>query len=413
MEQNDILERVLAEVNKVHDTGKANHGEIADLKAKADRLEAEVQKANGDIELVKAQAAAEIEVVKAALADTHGGKSGAGDFLNELAKAIRGVFSEQKLRRPSTETFKNGQKVADVLKAATTFDTTTAASAANLLPTIVQPGIKELMDIYGNLYPRVTRIQVPAGQALRVNYDSANPVAVWRATQGGTMVESGAGSAPNDVSMAFGTDTITTQLLYVYQTISNELMTNPAIDFAAVASVRGIRACIRKLEYDMLAAASAPSAGVVAASTAQTTMASATFALVNTFLKEAAADNAWAIDYSNAFFMHPRDVLTLAAQAVGASELTGMLVWGDPRRGIPTTLLGHEVIVHPGCNNGTNNYIFLGDPSNIFLGESGGFGVDFSDQVGFKDFETAMRVYGHFDWSVMQTSQWHRAIVTA
>lgn len=406
MEQNELLEKVLGEINKVHDTGKENHGEIVALKAKADKLEAEVQKSHGDIELVKAQAAAEIEVVKAALAESHGGKSGASDFLNELAKAIRGVWSVQKLHRPSDEVFKNGQKVSDVVKAAATFDTTTAATAGNLLPTIVQPGIKELMDVYGNLYPRVTKIQVPAGQALRVNSDSANPVAAWRATQGGAMTEEA-------TPMAFGTDTITTQLLYVYQTIANELMGNPSIDFAAVASVRGIRACVRKLEYDMLAAASAPSAGVVAASTAQTTMASATFALVNTFLKECAADNAWAIDYSNAFFMHPRDVLTLAAQAVGASELTGMLVWGDPRRGIPTTLLGHEVIVHPGCNNGSNNYIFLGDPSNIFLGESGGFGVDFSDQVGFKDFETAMRVYGHFDWSVMQTGQWHRAVVTA
>jgi HK97 family phage major capsid protein len=406
MEQNELLEKVLGEIGKVHDTGKANHGEIVALKEKADKLEAEVQKSHGDLELVKAQAAAEIEVVKAALADTHGGKSGAGDFLNELAKAIRGVWSVQKLHRQSDEVFKNGQKVSEVVKAAATFDTTTAATAGNLLPTIVQPGIKELMDIYGNLYPRVTKISVPAGQALRVNSDSANPVAAWRATQGGAMTEEA-------TPMAFGTDTITTQLLYVYQTIANELMSNPAVNFAAVASVRGIRACVRKLEYDMLAAASAPSAGVVAASTSQTTMASATFALVNTFLKECAADNAWAIDYSNAFFMHPRDVLTLAAQPVGASELTGMLVWGDPRRGIPTTLMGHEVIVHPGCNNGTNNYIFLGDPSNIFLGESGGFGVDFSDQVGFKDFETAMRVYGHFDWSVMQTGQWHRAIVTA
>ena len=406
MAEENLMQKVLDEINKVHDTGKENHGEIAALKAKADKLEAEVQKSQGDLELVKTQAAAEIEVIKAALKESHGGESGAGDFINELAKAVRGVFSEQKLRRPSAEVFKNGQKVADVMKAAATFDTTTAATAGNLLPTVVQPGIVELLDTYGNLYPRVTKIMVPAGQALRVNYDSANPVAAWRSTQGGAMTEEA-------TPMAFGTDTITTQLLYVYQTISNELMTNPSINFSAVAAVRGIRACVRKLEYDMLAAASAPSAGVVAASTAQTTMASATFALVNTFLKECAADNAYAIDYSNAFFMHPRDVLTLAAQAVGASELTGMLVWGDPRRGIPTTLLGHEVIVHPGCNNGSNNYIFLGDPSNIFLGESGGFGVDFSDQVGFKDFETAMRVYGHFDWSVMQTSQWHRAVVTA
>jgi HK97 family phage major capsid protein len=200
----------------------------------------------------------------------------------------------------------------------------------------------------------------------------------------------------------------------VYELMANELVNNPYISFAAMSAVEGAKAVTRKLEYDMLAAASSPHAGVVAASTAQTTMASATFALIGAFLKECIADNAYAINpTNNCLFLHPRDAITLALQAVGATELTGMLVWGDPRRGIPTTLLGYEVVIHPGCNNGTNNYAFLGDPKNIILAEAPSYMIDFSDQVGFLKFQTAMRVGSHYDYIVKQTTEWHRAIVTA
>jgi len=39
--------------------------------------------------------------------------------------------------------------------------------------------------------------------------------------------------------------------------------------------------------------------------------------------------------------------------------------------------------------------------------------IDFSDQVGFAKFQTAMRVGSHYDYIVKQTTEWHRAIVTA
>jgi HK97 family phage major capsid protein len=399
METNQILEKVLGEINKVGEGTNSNATEITELKIKAAKLE-------GDIKLIEEKAAADLAVVRATLKGGYGA-TGAEDWANEFGKFIRGAHLESKGRK-SDETFKNGERVADVMKAGSAdFTTTTGATAGYLIPTLLRPGFVELKDIYGNLYPRVTKFTSPPGQSVVVNDQSANPVAAWISGQNAAMTQEPTPRAYND-------DTLVPKLLYVYELMANELVNNPYVSFAAMSAVEGAKAVTRKLEYDMLAAASSPHAGVVAASTAQTTMASATFALIGAFIKEAIADNAYAINpTNNCLFLHPRDAITLALQAVGASELTGMLVWGDPRRGVPTTLLGYEVVIHPGCNNGTNNYAFLGDPKNIILAEAPSYMIDFSDQVGFAKFQTAMRVGSHYDYIVKQTSEWHRAIVTA
>jgi HK97 family phage major capsid protein len=406
---------VLGEIGKVHDTGKANHGEIVALKEKADKLEAEVQKSHGDLELVKAQAAAEMAVLKATLQGSYG-KSGAEDFQQDLDKFLRGAFMAQKHNKRSSEVFSNGANVGEqVEKTAHQFTTTDATFAGNLLPTILMPGIREVMDVYGNLYPRLTRFTLPAGQSARVNSEGVRPVAAFRATQSTDMTEEPTGAT-------YLTDTLVTQLVYVYQRMSNELMANPNVNFGSISAMAAIKAIVRLVEgYVLNLASDAPSKGVIGLTAgggsgqtfSQTTISTFSFAGLVAFLKECVADNTYAIDPGNKIFLHPRDVLTLATQAVGTGELTGMLVWGDPRKGIPTTLLGYEVIVHPGCYNGTNNYILLGDPAAIYLAETGQFGVDFSDQVGFKAFETAMRVYSHMDWSIMQPNEWHKAILTA
>lgn len=404
METNEMLEKVLGEINKVHDKGQENLGQLNELKEKAAKLE-------GDIALIEQKTAADLELIRAGLKTTYG-KSGADDFSHDFGAWIRAAYLKQRHGKDSTEKFANGAAASEfVSKTAATFDTTTAATAGSLVPTIFRPGIITLLDIFGSLYPRVTKMTCPPGQALRINSQSVNPVAAVRTTQGGSMTEEGS-------PQTFAYDTITTQLTYVYQTIANELMMNPNVDINTVFAMEGIKAIVRKIEALMLSSTSdtAPSYGVTSAASvnAQTTMASATFANIVTFLKECAADNAYSVDPTrNCLFLHPRDALTLAGQAVGASELTGMLVWGNPRTGIPTTLLGYEVIVHPSVNNGTNTYAILGQPQSILLGETGSFSVDFSDQVKFGDFETAMRVYSHFDYSICQPTEWHKAIVTA
>ena len=401
MSDMNVLDRVLEEINKVGGGTNANAAEITELKVKAAKLE-------GDLRLIEEKAAADLAVLKATLAETHGGPSGAEDWANEFGKWIRGVHSEQKLGRKSQETFKNGSSVAgEIEKSLVNFSTTTSATAGYLIPTLLRPGFVELKDIYGNLYPKVTKFTSPPGQSVTVNHQAANPVAAWISGQNTGMTQ-------EPTPRSYGTDTLVPKLLYVYELMANELVNNPYVSFAAMSAVEGAKAVTRKLEYDMLAAASSPHPGVVAASNNLTTRASATFALIGAFIKEAIATNAYAINPTdNCLFLHPRDAITLALQAVGASELTGMLVWGNPRLGVPTTLLGYEVVIHPGCNNGTNNYAFLGNPKNIILAESPSYLIDFSDQVGFAAFQTAMRVGSHYDYAVKQTGEWHRAIITA
>ena len=365
-----------------------------------------------DNEALTARMDAETKAIKAALKESHGGNSGAEDWLNMVGKAMIGLA--QKKRHGSVDssiTFKSGVNLAEfVQKAAATFDTTTNATAAYLLPEILMPGFIELGDIYGNLWPLLTKFTAPMGQKVHISPQTARPVARYRTTQGGAMTE-------EDTPMSFGRNTITTELVYVYLTIANEMLNATGIGFAAIATAESLRAINRLNEYNIMAgtdSGGAPSDGVIAVATDQGTMASATFANVVGFLQDAMADNEVAADPTrNTLFMTPQDALALASQAVGTSELTGMLVWGNPRQGIPTTLLGYPVVSHPGCYNGTSKHMLLGDPRRIFVGEDASYGVDFSEHVKFGDYETALRIVNHVDWVIPQTTEWHKVVVTA
>jgi len=371
-----------------------------------------------DSEALTARMDAETAAIKAALKESHGGVSGAEDWLNMVGKAMIGLAQKKRLGSvDSSIMFKGDVNLAQMVqKAAATFDTTTNATAAYLLPEILMPGFIELGDIYGNLWPLLTKFTAPMGQRIHISPQTVRPVASRRATQGGAMTEAGAGSAPNNVTLGFGRDTITTELIYVYLTIANEMLNATGIGFAAIATAEALRAMNKLDEYDVLAgteSGGAPSDGVIAVATDQGTMASASFGNVINFLQDCIYDNEVASDpMRNVLFMTPRDGLALAAQAVGTSELTGMLVWGNPRQGIPTTLMGYPVVTHPACYNGTSRHMLLGDPRKIFVGQDASYGVDFSEHVKFADYETALRIVNHDDWSIPQPTEWHKVVVT-
>lgn len=364
-----------------------------------------------DSEALTARMDAETAAIKAALKESHGGVSGAEDWLNMVGKAMIGLAQKKRLGSvDSSIMFKGDVNLAQMVqKALATFDTTTNATAAYLLPEILMPGFIELGDIYGNLWPLLTKFTAPMGQKVHISPQVARPVARYRTTQGGAMTE-------EDTPMAFGRNTITTELVYVYLTIANEMLNATGIGFAAIATAESLRAINRLNEYSVLAgtdSGGAPSDGVIAVATDQGTMASATFGNVINFLQDCMDDNEVAADPTRSvLFVTPRDGLALAAQAVGTSELTGMLVWGNPRQGIPTTLMGYPVVTHPACYNGTSRHMLLGDPRKIFVGEDASYGVDFSEHVKFGDYETALRIINHVDWVIPQTTEWHKVVVT-
>lgn len=402
-----VLKDIGEQVIKIAANQKSLHETVhSTLLPVADQLKA----MKADQEALTARMDAETKAIKAALKESHGGESGAADWLNMVGKAMIGLA--QKKRHGSVDEtimFKGDMNLSQfVNKAAATFDTTTNATAAYLLPEILMPGFIELGDIYGNLWPMLTKFTAPMGQKVHISPQTTRPVARYRTTQGGPMTEE---------DMSFGRNTITTELVYVYLTIANEMINASGIGFAAIATAESLRAINRLNEYSILAgtdSGGAPSDGVIAVATDQGTMPSATFGNVINFVQDAIADNEVAADPTrNTLFVTPQDALALAAQAVGTSELTGMLVWGNPRMGIPTTLMGYPVVTHPGCYNGTSKHMLLGDPRKIFVGEDASYGVDFSEHVKFGDYETALRIVNHVDWVIPQTTEWHKVVVTA
>lgn len=393
-----------------------------EAKSKADKALESVEKMDKDLALEMGKLGSEIKLMKTALTSRYG-PSGAEDWLNEMSKFMTGLwqFAMTKGAKVDPElTLSNGVKIEDLIrsskvenKAAVDFTTAETASAAVLLPTILRPGIIDLKDIYGTIYPRVTKMSIPAGHNVDLNAELTRPTAYWRATQVGAMTEEA-------TPMAFAKRSLNTMLCGTYIQVSNELIKSPHINFAAIATVRMVKGIMRLLEAALLVnqdATSGPADGVInySGTNNQGNIATATFANVVTFLQAAITDNSWAASESGSqLIMHPTDALSLAAEAVGASELTGMLVWGNPRAGIPTTLLGREVIQHPAAIS-TNRYMMLGDLADIILGEDASFTIDVNPwlETAYKENASWIRVLNHYDWVIGQPSEWHFTTVGA
>ena len=336
------------------------------------------------------------------------GKSGADDWFNEVAKFLRCAFIQSKQMEIPEDELIMGKSAREVMeKAAVTFTTTTAATAGYLFHDIMKPGITELGTVYGNFYPLVSKFQAPPGIGVLINEEAVDPIAAWRAAQGGSMTEL-------DPPMTWGQDTVTSILMYVWISIANETLANPSVNFSALAIVRMMKAMGIKLEYGMIAGTTGdgePSDGIIADATAQTTAASMTYALLVAFIKECIADDATAEDTkTKKLFMSRFDALTLAAEKGVAG---GALTFGTGSAGVPDTVLGYDLVTHPACNNGTAKHVLLGDPSAITLVEDSAFGVDISEHAKFTYNTSVLRVINHYDWNLGIAAKWHKAVVTA
>ena len=146
---------------------------------------------------------------------------------------------------------------------------------------------------------------------------------------------------------------------------------------------------------------------------AQDALATPTFALVSTFIGQSIADVEGAADRSEYQLITTDAVANvLASQAVGASELTGMLTWGDPRNGVPSRLMGYDFLTHPNCYS-TTNRIVLAPLRKIVVAWSGSWIVDFNAFSGWTANETWMMVKTHADYGLGNVRQISEATVTA
>lgn len=379
----------------------------SDLVAKVDTLANDLVEAKADTEKSARKTAEQAVLTEQLLAVRHG-KKGAQDVLMDFSKFIAGAYrAKNGLTIPDDWTI-DGQKVkALVEKALVDFTTTTDATAGFLVPDILMPEIRELKDIYGTFIGQVTEITAPAGVSVKFNADAARPVAAFRAQQGALIPEE---STP----MSFAQDSVVSELLGTHITIANEMLNAPGGNFSAVSTVRLMHAIVTNAEFGMIAGttgAGYPSDGILADATAQTTLATMTFANLVTFLQECLADNEYSFNtQANKIFMTPGDLLALAGES-----LAGALVWGKPEEGIPTRLLGYEMVTHPSFNNGSAKHVVLGDPKSISLVNDGKFSIDISPHAGtsFVDNSSILRAFNHYDWNLGHVTEWHKAVITA
>jgi HK97 family phage major capsid protein len=396
-----IIKQVGAKVDKMAEASEASS-------AKVEEIAEELATAKVDSEKDLKAMANQVAQVRRDLSKIYGA-SGADDYLMELSKFLGALYcAKNGMKIPEGQIA--GEDIQDLVqKAAVDFTTTTAATAGYLLPSMLLPGITMLKDLYGNFYPEVTKITGTPGQSLLLNADAARPVASWRGAQATTIVHEA-------TPMSFGQDTMVSELLGTYITIANELLMAPGVNFGGVSTVRMLKAILTKLEFGLIAGTTGggePSDGIIADATDQGTIASMTFALLGTFLKGCITVNDYAYNtQDNAIIMTPYDAISLAMEQGGSP---GALVWGNALAGVPTTLMGYRLIVHPAANNGSNKHILLGDPKAISLIESASFSVDISGEAGdsFIHNESILRAFNHYDWNLGQASEWHKAIVTA
>ena len=382
----DELAGLIAKVEKAVGAFDGSVEKIAEFEQKFVDLDSRLEKGH-------AEAATEVKKLRDFLRARHG-EEGARDWLMNFNDFISGIYHTRKFG-----------KLPDHLigKAATDFITTTDATAGYLVPEILAPGIIEMQDLYGKLYPRLTKVTVPPGRNLKLNKDAALPVATWRGTQGGAITEEA-------TPMSFGQDILNTEFIGTYVKIANELLEQPGVNFAAVSASRMISAVVKAIELGVLQGVDTtePSDGVLvdAGTTSDTALTANTLAGYATWLEEAVGDHDIASDTSQYMMLvTPAKKINLMAQSISATNLPGALAWGDARTGAPATLFGYEFVDHPGMTydptTGAAPYAALVMLKMITLAETGRFAVDINALgAGWTENESWLRVFTHCDWSL-------------
>lgn len=336
--------------------------------------------------------------------------SGGKDWKHQFNQFVKACYFKQKYGKlPEWLKHMDGVLAENTVeKARVDFTSTTAATAATFVPTLIWDDIVALRDIYGTVLPLCTRVTVPAGGSFRVPMDAVNPVAYFIA-QGTELTEEG-------TPMSFGSATLVPKMTGTWVSMQNELLESAQSNVSGIFAARLIRAIVKKQEEAILQGEDSgddPHDGllVIASTNDQTNLASTpTLASMCTFVSESVADVQSLYDTSDtAIFMHPAKVLLLMATAVGASELTGALSWGSPRDGVPPTILGHRLIAHPMCLISSTYWATMCHPSNIIVAESGPPAIEFNPYQKWTTNQTLMRAMTHFDFTVGIASQISKA----
>jgi len=379
---------------------KALGDQFATAAAGMNEMKADLASAKLDAAEMARLLSVEIDQLKGMLKTSYG-KSGADDYLVELAKFVCGAFNHAKTGQWRDDCKLMGNAHQDFVgKAAATMTTVNSTQGTSyFLPTTIAPEVKRIMEVHGSLYPLVEKVTVPAGGNYRVNADSVLPTAAWvlASAQGAIMTEEA-------TPMSFATDLLVPALLYIRIRLSNELFVNPDANAGAIFALRLISRLLRHLETGLIAgtaASTAPSDGLLVLSgTNDQTNLAATIASMGTFMSETLVDHEGATPGEFVMATTPAKKALLQTSAIGSSELVGALAWGNPVTGAPDRLFGYPFFAHPAFLISTTHWQACFNPKLCTLAESGQIGIDFNTQgSGWEYNLVQMRATSHYDWT--------------
>lgn len=403
-------------LQQIADDAKFVRDELPGLRALPAEVEATKAKLGDTLAKVEATAAQVDALAKdmtesRKLLETRLGKSGADDWEKFLGDTIRATYMRKR--------YGHIPENRNITKAAADYVTTTDASAGVFVPTILDPQVREILQINGQLWNKVQKFTLPPGKAIDMPWENTLATASVRVAQGGALTQD---AGP----IAFGKDTLRTALVNDFVIFATELLDSADINVGTVFAQQMIRQIVRKMEYGLILGTTSGSAwphmGIINATSvnSQTTMATVTMALVNTFIGECIADYEGAYDQaSNCFVTTPAVAHQMSGLTVGTSAAS-WYTWGDPVNGRPPRVFGYELVVTPHAISTTNRAI-LSPLSQIKVAWSGGFTIDFNPWAsgiaaagdGWASNETAMKVFTYYDYGLGNPDQHHFAVFTA
>jgi len=336
------------------------------------------------------------------------GKSGAEDFQDVFGKWIKASWHH-----------KMGKRMPSWLeKSAADYVTDVDAQGGYLAPTLVANEVIKLSEAHGQIFPEVNKVTVPAGASIKFPYESTLPTATWRVGQGGAATED---AGP----IAWGADTLRPEFINDYVKIANEAFNAPGINIPQSLAMMMTAKIVRKIEEGIIGGytgttthtgRTAPHNGILRATNvnAQTSLATPTFALVNTFIGECIADHEGSAIEDENYIITTGSV---------AHRLKSLLTqqgnnWGDVTQGVQSRLMGYHLRtsphVHRTITDTKRNWIIMAPLKKVTVAWSGSFFVDFNDRgEGWTHNETWLMVGTHADFTLGNPAMHHRAQVTA
>ena len=325
------------------------------------------------------------------------GRDGSRDLFAEFGRMLKAAIVQRTTGdcpshlRADLDKLRAG---AEQEKTVADFTTSTAATAGNVVPTLISREIDRIAALRANLVSRCRVLNVSPGQAINIPSEGVKALGYIQKTQGGALTE---------LEATFGSTTLRPVPYHAWYTVSNELLNFSDVDFGAIMAESLTEGIDSKLEESLIQGEDSgddPHDGllVVAGTGDKTNLAaSPTEATMCTFLSESVASYASLLD-SGCFMLHPMKYALLIAATVGAAspllDVTARTFAGRP------ILLSPSMLISP-----ATYWAALLDPRDIWIASDGLYRLDVDPYGLFTSNKSRVRMMRHLDFAVVGPSK--------